>query len=101
MKTDMNNQVAQQTADRAAAGVEQIEAFLADLARQGKSPHTVRSYRADLLAFQRSFDGANHEGFAASLINTAAICRPSGAWRLPVNRQAGVSGPQMPAWEPR
>ncbi len=56
-----------------AADAEQIETFLADLERQGKSPHTVRNYRADLLAFGRWFDGANHEDFAAELITPTDV----------------------------
>lgn len=34
-----------------------IADFLADLARQGRSVHTLRAYRSDLAAFTRAFDG--------------------------------------------
>jgi integrase/recombinase XerD len=34
-----------------------IEDFLADLARQGRSVHTLRAYRTDLTAFTRTFAG--------------------------------------------
>ena len=129
MKTKMNNHIAQ-TDSSTAAGGEQIEAFLADLERQGKSPHTVRNYRADLLAFQRWFDGANHEDFAAELITPTDVREYRGYLQATrrlapatVNRHlatlrafaswavvkgfleelptAEVAGPQTSAWEPR
>jgi site-specific recombinase XerD len=38
-----------------------IADFLADLARQGRSVHTLRAYRTDLAAFTRNFAGAPQE----------------------------------------
>ena len=112
------------------SGIDQIESLLADLERQGTSPHTVRNYRADLLAFQRWFDGANHEDFAASLITPTDVREYRGYLQTvkrlvpaTINRHlatlraftswavvkgyleklptAEISGPQTPAWEPR
>ena len=129
MKTTLSNETTQNSSGPA-SGAEQIEAFLADLERQGKSAHTIRNYRADLLAFQRWFDGANHEDFAASLITPTdvreyrgylqatrrlapatvnrhlATLRAFASWSvvkgyLDVLPTAEVTGPQTPAWEPR
>lgn len=107
-----------------------MAAFLADLERQGKSPFTIRNYRADLAAFARWFDGANHEDFTAELITPTdvreyrdylqtvrrlapatvnrhlATLRAFASWAvvkgyLDEPPTADVSGAQAPAWDPR
>ena len=78
----MKNHIAQNKSGTAAAG--QIGGFLADLERQGKSPHTIRNYRADLLAFQRWFDGTNHEDFEGSLLTPTDVREYRAIFRRPV-----------------